>query len=125
MATYKKDRSAFKWRASFNRTVDEVLPNGTKMSVNKEEFSRWVAMHDASATYIQTLEGFDRRSDIVIAVNAIYKDKISFDFDFDIYTVTLRGVDYIIRMVMPDEQTSPEGYHLLYLRRKDYQTNGR
>lgn len=122
MATYKKDRHAFKWRATFNTTENVDLPNGLTTTIPVAQFSRWAAIHKASATYIQTLDGFDRRTDIIIAINAIYKDVITFDMDWDAYTITLRDRDYVIRYVDADEGVDLNGFHLLFLRRKDYQT---
>lgn len=124
MANYKKDRHAFKYRAHFNTTELVDLPNGSTVSKTVEKFSRWAAIHKASAQYIQTLEGFDRRKDIVIAINAIYKDPIDFDFDFEAYSVTLKGKEYDIRLVDADEGVDLTGFHLLYLRKKEYQTDG-
>jgi len=124
MANYAKDRHAFKWRVNFNTTKRVDYDNGMSGTVPVVAFSRWAAIHKASATYISSLEGFDRRTDIVIAINAIFKDPIQFDMDFEAYSVTLRGKEYTIRMVDADEGVDLTGFHLLYLRRKDYQTDG-
>lgn len=125
MASYAKDDHVFKYRATFNTTKQVEYDNGMTGTEPVVAFSRWAAIHKASAQYIQSLEGFDRRTDIVIAIKAIFKDIITFDFDFDAYTVTLRDKDYVIRMVDADEGADIRGFHLLYLRRKDYQTDGR
>lgn len=125
MAVYKKDRHAFKWRITFNKPELVDLPNGMTIEKPVEDFKRWAAVHKASATYIQTLDGFDRRYDIILAVNSIYKDKINFDFDYTLYTVTFKEREYIIRILDLDEGVDLRGFHLIYLRRKDYQTDGR
>jgi len=123
MAQYKKDRHAFKYRVIFSSLQNVDLPNGMTVQKPVELFKRWAAIHNASANYIQTLEGFDRRKDLVIAVNATYKDPITFDMDTDAMTVTVNGHDYFIRVVDADEQADLDGFHLIYLRKKEYQTD--
>lgn len=125
MAVYKKDRHSFKWRITFNKPKLVKLPNGTKVTEPVAEFKRWAAVHKASTNYIETLDGFDRRYDIILAVNAIYKDRINHDFEQDLYTVTFRDTEYVIRILDLDEGVDLRGFHLIYLRRKDYQTDGR
>lgn len=124
MAIYKYDRHAFKWRVTFNTTAEKELPNGLTVTVPVPAFQRWAAIHKASSSYIRTLDGFDRRHDIIIAINAIYKDPIDFQFDIDAYSVTLKGKDYVIRLIDADEGVEPNGYHLFYLRDKKYQIGG-
>lgn len=118
MANYNKDSHLFKHRVHFKKPELIDLPNGMTDTVLVEDFSRWAAIHKASSNYIQTLDGFNRTTDLVIAIRSQYKDKITFDMEYSVYTVILNDKKYEIRQVDPGDQAEIIGYHLIFLRRK-------
>lgn len=120
MALYSKGLQAFRYKVPFKKPSIVELPNGDVKQDFVTEFTRHAALHTASGRYLATLDGFNRTTDIVIAIRSVFNDPIDVGMDYNVYVLTFKGLDYIIRQIDPDDKGDVSGYHLLYLRRKDY-----
>lgn len=118
MALYSKDLHVFKYPVEFqtNQIVD--LPNGLTDDVPVTIFKRHGAIHNATGKYLETLDGFNRTTDIVIAIKSVRNDPIQFDMDTTPYTIKFRGKEYKIRQLDANDGNDLVGFHLIFLRRK-------
>lgn len=118
MTLYNKDIHVFKYIIEFqtNQLVD--LPNGLTDDMPVTAFKRHGAIHNATSKYLETLDGFNRTTDVVVAIKSVRNDPIAFDMDTDLYTVKFRGKSYKIRQVDSDDGSDLVGFHLIFLRRK-------
>lgn len=120
MALYSKGLNSFRYKAIFKLPKMKKLANGDVKTVLEPSFTRHAAIHTALTKYIQTIDGFNRTSDIFIAIRSVRNDIISVSMDYSVYTVEFKGVDYVIYKLDPDSKADLQGFHILTLRRKDY-----
>lgn len=120
MASYSKGLYVFKYLAEFQTDQFVTLPNDDVAKKPVTVFKRHAALHNAKASYLETLDGFNRTTDIVIAIHAVRNDVIQTNMDYQLYTVIFKGVSYVIRQIDPDDSNDLDGYHLIFLRKKDY-----
>lgn len=112
------ERRRFNKGAEFGKFEEKELPNGNYVNdVFVTKFTRRAALYRVSSDYFSSLEGFNRKTDTVIAVNKQWNDEINEDLDVDAYVVKYNNKFYKIQYLDLEEELTM-GCHLITLRKQ-------
>jgi len=121
------DRHAFKYRVSFFKPELEELPNGMNTNKLKLIGKRYCAFYNATSYYKSQVEGYMSTTDMFLITKTQYNDFInplmelkSTDDTF-IYKLIFKNTEWKLVGVEFDNADTPDGYHVLHIRRKDNQ----
>lgn len=106
------------YRAHFYVSEEVKQLNGSVVDKPVEQFARNCGQYSGSAIFQHTIEGFNRMTDIIIAVPKVWKDPINSQMDVQLWTVTINDIRYDIKEISPAKQSDVMGYHLITIRRR-------